>query len=104
MRLSRCSTTLGSWQTQDLTGRQRRGAEVVALLELPDALPNVARVAVRGDRPEGVGRLDDVRPLGPCAVGAAGGQADCESCQNEDDDELLEHVFAMIGRTDVRVK
>src|SRR3954468_16207220 len=104
MRLSRCSTTLGSWQTQDLTGRQRRGAEVVALLELPDTLPNVARVAVRGDRPEGVGRLDDVRPLGPGGVGAAGDQTDRESREHQHDDKLPEHVFAILERTDVRVK
>ena len=51
---------------------------MVALLELPDALAGVARVARDGDRPEGVGGLHDVRPLGPRAVGAAGGQADGE--------------------------
>ena len=45
-------------------GRIVAEREVVPLLELPDALADVARVAARGDRPEGVGRLHDVRPLG----------------------------------------
>ena len=53
---------------EPLARADRRRAEMVPLLELPDALADVARVAPRGDRPERVGRLHDVAPLRPGAV------------------------------------
>ena len=91
-------------QKQTLTGPDRRRGEVVPLLELPDALADVAAVAARGDRPEGVGRLHDVGPLGPGAPRNAGHHGNADGRQEEDEEELPEHVFAILERTRVRVK
>lgn len=77
---------------------------MVSLLELPDALADVAGVAPRGDAPERVGRLHDVRALGAGSVRAAGDEADRDGRDDEDQEELAEHVFAMLERTGVRVK
>src|SRR6266404_6112472 len=77
---------------------------MVPLLELPDALAGVAGVARDGDRPEGVGGLHDVGPLGPGTVGRPGDHPDGERREDEHDEQLDEHVFVILGRTRVRVK
>src|SRR5581483_12505289 len=83
---------------------ERVRGEMVPLLELPDALARVAGVRPGGDRPERVGRPNDVRALRSGTVGAAGDEPDGEGGEYGDDKELHEHVFAIVRRTRVRVK
>src|ERR1700751_2693917 len=73
---------------------ERRRGEVVPLLELPDALPWVARVRALRDRPERVAGPHGVRPLRPRTVRAASHEPDGERGDTEQDQELAEHLFA----------
>ena len=72
----------------------RRRGEMVPVLELPDALPRVARVRALSDRPQRVARPYDVGLLRPGAVRAAGCKPDCEGRDAHENQELPEHLFA----------
>ena len=64
------------------------------MLELPDAVTRITGVVRGRDRPERVGRLDDVGLRVAGAPGRAGVGADEQrGCENENE-EFREHVFA----------
>jgi len=77
-----------------LAGDDRRGREVVPLLELPHTLAWVTRIHLLGHGPERVARTHDIRALRPCPVRAAGSEADGERQGAKQDEELAEHLFA----------
>ena len=74
-------------QEELLARHDRRVAQVVRLLELPDAVARVAAVPRRRDRPERVGRLDDVVLRLSGAARAAGEHGPRDRDDQSDDDD-----------------
>ena len=64
------------------------------LLDLPDALPRIAGVRARGDRPERVAGTNDVRPLAARPGRAVRRIAHGQSREANEDEKLPEHLFA----------
>src|SRR5204862_4880814 len=93
-------TLLG--QNQPLPWHEDGAVQMVPLLELPDPLPRVSRVVGGRDRPEGVGRLDDVARRLPSAAGRSSDDAYYEGDSQEEDGQPREHVF-VVYRTPVRL-
>jgi hypothetical protein len=80
-------------ENEPLPGDKGRPGQVVAVLELPDPLPGIPGVMACGDRPEGVGGLDDVGHGLAGSPGGAGGHADQEGDGQEQNGKAREHVF-----------
>src|SRR5204863_1703578 len=93
-----------SGQHEALPRDERRAGEAISPLELPDRRTRVASVVRRRDRPEGVGRTDDVdlRPAG-AARGACIGPYE-EPDRHDDEDDPEEHVFASYANACSAVK
>src|SRR3982750_1564815 len=77
---------------------------MVAVVDPVSRVTRVPRVVLRRDRPERVAGLDDVALLRPRAVRGPCERGPRDERQSRDEEDLSEHVFAMVTRTSVRVK
>src|ERR1051326_494086 len=90
---ARAPTKPGLRQAEPLPRDDRGAGEVVPPLETPDGLARVAAVVRRRDRPDRVGRADDVGLRLPRASGRACIGPDEECDRRREDEESWEHVF-----------
>src|SRR5436305_13666253 len=94
----------GGRKHEPLAGDDHRAAEVVAPVDPVDRVPRVAGVVRDGNRPERVTGLDRVPHRRPGALRRSRNERPGNQGQRCNQNDLPEHVFAMIERTYVRVK
>jgi hypothetical protein len=94
---------LGRRYDKPLPDAQQRAGQVVAALELPDAFARITGVVPGGDRPERIRGLNDVDLLMSPTGGLPRDDHSDHRGDEQDPEQLYEHVFAILLRTRVRV-